>query len=115
MKKMKTATGSEILDTGKVFSPYIPLQTMPSFIGPPEPSIIDRIAAIGAHRSSAVAKRVREFDKWARGKSQEEIDTSRAVRSYLAAGKRMHVSRVVPPNAKLFSKVEIVGSEAIGS
>lgn len=105
--KMKTATGSEILDSGKVFSPYVPLMTTPSFIGPPEPSIIDRIAAIGAHPSSAVAKRVREFDKWAKGKSQKEIETSRDVRAYLTAGKRMSVSRVMPANAKFFSKVEI--------
>lgn len=50
--------GPSHLDTGYVHAPYVP------YLGPSEPSIVDRIAAIDADPESDLVKRIKEYDEW---------------------------------------------------
>ena len=69
-------SGQNFLDAGKIHAPYIPMQSTPTLLGPPEPTIIERTAALDEENGGPARKMIAEWEEHKR-LSKKAVDEIR--------------------------------------
>jgi len=99
-----TFSGHSILDAGKINAPYIPMQTTPTLLGPPEPTIVERVAALDEQTGGPARKMIADWEKFKveeKTKAEDAFALRRSIRT------RIKKKLVVMPNSSFFGKCDV--------